>query len=169
MSIQKKHRRVAAALAALLLIVTLIAPMSASAATKDSVKLLMVTEEGARLRKGPSSEYEVLVSLEKGDRVFYLGKTEASFAYVCSERGVRGYVFQAFLNEEGEVDAKQVYRCTARSAKVYKKASSHSSRVAKLKEDQLVIVYAAKGKWAYVATLDGKLGFVKKSALAKAH
>ena len=168
MSIQRKRGGMAAALAALLLIVALIAPASAGAAGRDSVKLLTVTEEGARLRGGPSSEYEVLVSLEKGDRLFYLGKTEASFAYVCSERGVRGYVFQGFLSEGGEVDARQVYYCAAKSAKVYKRANGHSSRVAKLREDQLVIVYAAKGKWAYVATLDGRLGFVRKSALAKA-
>ena len=59
-------------------------------------------------------------------------------------------------------------RVNTSSAKVYKKASTHSSKKTTLSKGQHVIVYQVKGNWAYIKTLGGTGGFVKKSALKKA-
>ena len=75
-----KRRILTIVLTVLLLVSTVVAPVSASAAAKK-VYLLQVTVDGARVRSGSSSSYEVLTSLKKGSKVFYLNKTKDSFAY----------------------------------------------------------------------------------------
>ena len=65
----------------LLLVATMLfAPMSASAASSNKVvQILKVTADGARVRKGPSSDYDVITSIREGDTVFYLNKNKAAF------------------------------------------------------------------------------------------
>lgn len=140
-------------------------PVSASAASK--VKILQVTEDRARIRLGPSSAYGVITSLKKGSKVFYLKKMKDSFAYICSSSGIKGYMYKGYLKTYGTVYSNQIYRCTKKGY-VYKKASSGSSHVARLSKNQHVIVYQVNGSWAYVRTLGGKGGYVKKSILTKA-
>ena len=140
-------------------------PVSASAASK--VKILQVTVDRARVRLGPSSAYGVITSLKKGSKVFYLKKMKDSFAYICTSSGVKGYMYKGYLKSYGTVYSNQVYRATKR-AYVYKKASSGSSHVTRLSKNQHVIVYQVSGNWAYVKTLGGKGGYVKKSILTKA-
>ena len=60
-----------------------------------------------------------------------------------------------------------LYYATQR-AKVYKKATTHSTRKTTLSKGQHVIVYSVSGNWAYIKTLGGTGGYVKKSALKKA-
>ena len=159
-----KRRVISLVLTVVLLAALFVAPVGASAATK--IKILKVTEDGARLRRGPSSSYDVIKSLSKGAKVFYAGKTKKSFAYICTSTGTKGYVFQGFLKNYGSCYKSQVYYAKKR-AKVYKKAGS-SSRVTTLSKKQHVIVYQVKGKWAYVKTMGGKGGYVKASVLKKA-
>ena len=160
-----KRRYLSILLTVVLLASMAIMPVSASAAKK--VTILTVTADGARVRKGPSSSYDVLTSVKKGGKLFYLGKTKNSFAYVRTSTGTVGYMYKGFLKTYGSCYKSQVYYCT-KKANMYKKASSSSSRVAKLSKNQHVIVYQVSGNWAYIKTLGGKGGFVKKSVLKKA-
>ena len=162
-----KRRFLTMILAALLVVSTLLAPVSAVAASKSMVQILKVNVDGARLRSGPSSDYGVLTSLDKGSKVIYLGKQSNSFSYVCTAYGRKGYIFRDYLTSYGAAYSSQIYRAK-KKVKAYKKASTSSSRVTTLGKGQLVIVYQTKGNWAYIKTLGGKGGYVKKSALSKA-
>ncbi len=163
-----KRRFLMIALSVVLLLSMVIAPVSASAASSKAVKILKVTVDGARVRSGPSSAYDVKTSVSKGSKVFYLGKIKDSFAYVRTERGTVGYMYKGFLKSYGAAYRYQIYCSTKSGVKVYKKASTGSKRVARLSKNQHVIVYQVKGKWAYIKTLSGKGGYVKKSVLKKA-
>ena len=160
-----KHRRISALCAALLIVAMLIAPVSAFADSK--VMIMKVTADGARVRKG-AGNYDVLTSVKKGGKVFYLGKTKNSFAYVRTSSGVVGYMFKNYLKPYGTCYKSQVYYSKKNKVKVYKKASTHSKNVTRLSKNQHVIVYQVKGSWAYIKTLSGTGGYVKKSNLKKA-
>ncbi len=163
-----KHRMLALLLTVLLLLGTVAVPVGASAASKSKVKILRVNVDGARIRTGPSSSYDKKVSVSKGTKVFYLNKMKNSFAYICTEKGVVGYMYRGFLDSYGVAYKYQVYYNTKKSVGVYKHATTNSSRVTKLSKGQFVIVYQVKGSWAYVKTLSGTGGYVKKSNLKKA-
>jgi len=161
-----KRRILSFVLTVVLLVSMAIVPMSASAASK--IKILKVTADGARVRKGPSSAYDVVTSVKKGGKVFYLGTIKNSFAHVRTSTGSVGYMYKGFLKSYGSCYKYQVYYSKKSRVAVYKKASTHSKRVTRLGKHQHVIVYQVKGSWAYIKTLGGKGGFVKKSALSKA-
>ena len=161
-----KRRLISLVLLIALLLATAIVPVGASAATK--VKILKVTVDGARVRQGPSSAYAVKTSVKKGGKVFYLGKMKNSFAYIRTSGGTQGYMYKGFLKSYGTCYKSQVYYSKKSGLKVYKKPSTHSSKVTKLSKHQHVIVYQVKGKWAYVKTVSGKGGYCQASALGKA-
>ena len=150
----------------ILLVGSVIVPVSASAAKKN-VKMLKVTVDGARVRKGPSSAYDVITSVKKGSIVFYNGKTKNAFCYICTSGGKKGYVYKGFLQSYGAAPSNQYYRAKSK-VKVYKKASTGAKKVTTLSKGQYVVVYQIKGKWAYIKTLNGKGGYVKASSLKKA-
>lgn len=162
-----KGRVLKMVLAVLLVASMLMAPMSALAASKSTVQILKVNVDGARLRRGPSSAYDVITSLDKGTKVFYMNKQKDSFCYVCTAYGVRGYVFRDYLSSYGAAYTNQIYYAKS-STKVYKKASTGSGKVTSLGKGQHVIVYQTRGSWAYIKTLGGKGGYVKTSSLKKA-
>lgn len=159
-------RRIISALVAMMLIVSVLAVPGASAATK--VKILKVTVDGARVRKGPASTYDVKTSVKKGGKVFYLGKTTNSFAYVRTSSGTVGYMYEGYLKSYGTCYKSQVYYSKKNKVPVYKKKGGHGKRVTRLSKKQHVIVYQVKGKWAYIKTLGGTGGYVRKSYLKKA-
>ncbi|MBQ3304595.1 MAG: SH3 domain-containing protein [Clostridia bacterium] len=161
-----KRRTISLVLLIALLLATAIVPVGASAATK--VKILKVTVDGARVRQGPSSAYAVKTSVKKGGKVFYLGKMKNSFAYIRTSGGTQGYMYKGFLKSYGTCYKSQVYYSKKSGLKVYKKPSTHSSKVTKLSKHQHVIVYQVKGKWAYIKTVSGKGGYCQASALGKA-
>lgn len=161
-----KRKVLMMALAVLLVASLMSAPMSALASSK-TVQILKVSVDGARLRSGPSSEYSIITSLSKGSKVFYAGSQKNSFCYICTSHGKKGYVFRDFLSSYGVAYKSQIYYAS-KSAKVHKKASSGSSGVTTLSKGQHVLVYQTKGSWAYIKTLGGKGGYVKKSVLKKA-
>lgn len=157
------------ALSVLLIVTMLAAPVSASAASKKVVYILKVTTDGARIRKGPSSAYDVITSAKKDTKVFYTGKHKDAFCYICTSGGTVGYMYKGFLKSYGAAYANQIYYCKDRSAKVYTRNSSGKvKKVTTLSKRQFVIVYQVKGDWAYIKTLGGTGGFVKKASLAKA-
>lgn len=161
-----KRRVLTFVLVVVMLASMVVMPVSASAASK--VQILRVTVDRARLRSGPSTAYEKITSLSKGSKVFYLKKMKDSFAYVCTGSGLKGYVYRGYLERYGVVYTYQVYRCNKSTAFVYKKNSTSSSKVTRLTKNQHVVVYQVQGSWAYIRTLGGKAGYVKKSALTKA-
>ena len=161
-----KRRTISLVLLIALLLATAIVPVGASAAPK--VKILKVTVDGARVRQGPSSAYAVKTSVKKGGKVFYLGKMKNSFAYIRTSGGTQGYMYKGFLKSYGTCYKSQVYYSKKSGLKVYKKPSTHSSKVTKLSKHQHVIVYQVKGKWAYIKTVSGKGGYCQASALGKA-
>ncbi len=163
-------RRITSLILCIVLIASmLIVPTNALAASKKQVvKILKVTVDGARVREGPSSEYSVVTSVKKGGKVFYMGTTKDSFCYVKTASGDVGYMYRGFLKAYGAVGRNQIYYCKAKTAKVYKKSGKSLKRIGKLYRKQHVIVYEVRGKWAYIKSLSGKSGFVRKSALAKA-
>ena len=164
-----KRRILMMALCLMLIVSMVAAPMSASAASNKKVYILKVTVDGARIRKGPSSDYDVITSVSSGTKVFYTGKMKNAFAYVCTSGGTIGYIYKGFLKSYGAAYAYQIYYCKDRSAKVYTRTSSGKIKtVTRLSRHQFVVVYQVKGDWAYIKTLSGTGGFVKKSSLAKA-
>ena len=164
-----KRRILMMVLCVLMVASMLLAPVSASAASsRTAVQILSVTVDGARVRSGPSSAYEVITSVKKGGKVFYLNKTQDSFCYVRTSYGAVGYMYKGFLKSYGAAYKDQVYYCKNKSAKVYKKASTKAKKATTLSKYQHVIVYETRGSWAYIKTLGGTGGFVKKSALKKA-
>ena len=163
-----KRRIVSLIVCVVLVASMLIVPTSAFAASKKVVQILKVTTDGARLREGPSSAYNVITSLKKGDKVFYLGPTKDSFCRIKTSTGETGYMYRGFLKSYGAVGSKQIYYCKAKSAKVYKRSGKSLKKIGKLYRNQHVIVYEVRGKWAYIKSMGGRSGYILKSALAKA-
>lgn len=161
-----KRRIISLMMVIALLAAMAVAPVGAMAATK--VKILKVTVDGARVRSGPSSNYDVKTSVKKGSKVIYLGKTKNSFAHIRTAGGTDGYMYNGFLKNYGSCYKSQIYYSKKSGLAVYKKASTSSSKVTKLKKRQHVILYQVKGKWAYIKTLGGKGGYCKASSLSKA-
>ena len=159
-------------LCALLMLVLTVSPIlatpAASAYAAGTMKMVKVNVQGGRLRKGPSSSYDIITSLDKGQKIFYSGKTKNAFSYVCTADGKVGYIYKEFLSSYGSVRASSVYYTTGKTVRMYKKASTSSSKAATLKKQQYVIVYKKARKWAYVRTLDGKAGYIQLSKLKNA-
>lgn len=150
----------------LMILATIVAPVSTAYAA-STVKLMKINVDDARLREGPSSAYEVITTINLGEKVFYAGKTQNAFCYVCTENGQKGYVFRDYLSNYGVVRSNQVYYANT-STRMYSRASTSSSRVDKLGVHEMVIVFKTSGKWAYARTLDGKAGYIQLSNLTRA-
>lgn len=146
----------------------LMATLSSSALAAGTMKMVKVNVQGGRLRKGPSSSYDVITSLDKGDKIFYSGQTKNAFSYVCTADGKVGYIYKEFLTSYGSVRSSSIYYTTGKNVRMYKKASTSASKAATLRKQQFVIVYKKAGKWAYVRTLDGQAGYVQLSKLKNA-
>lgn len=144
-------------------------PMEAFAAAK-TVKIYRVTADYLRLRSQPRQGDNILTKLRKGSKVFFLAEGTGSargWYRVRSDHGMVGYVYKDYLSYYGATTTSRVYQATG-SAKVYRKASTKASRVTTLGRNEHVIVYSTGGSWAFIATLTGKTGYVKKSSLRKA-
>lgn len=158
--------------ALLMLTMTVIAPVSmpavpaTTAQAASSMKIMRTNVEGGRLRKGPSSAYDVITTLEKGEKVFYSGKTKNAFSYVCTENGKVGYIYKGFLSKYGTVRTSSIYYTCGKNVRLYKKPSTKASKTT-LRKQQFVIVYQKAGNWAYVRTLEGKAGYIQLSKIKK--
>lgn len=149
-------------LCAILIASTVLAPVSALAATS---KILIVNVDGARLRNGGNHK-KILTSLKKGSRVVYSGTHDGSMYLVRASNGKKGYIYKRYLSAYGAAPSKKVYY-TTKKIPLYRHASTSARRVTRLDKGTTVIVYETKGSWAYVRTLSGRAGYVKKSYLKK--
>ena len=160
-------------LCALLMFTMTASPLMATPATSakaaSTMKIVKVNVQGARLREGPSSDYAVIGSLKKNQKIFYSGKNKNAFSYVCTADGKIGFVFRDYLSAYGSVRKNQVYYTTGRNVRMYKKASTSSGRAATLKQQQFVLVYQKAGNWAYAKTLDGTGGYIQLNKLKSAN
>ena len=151
-------KRFLAILLTLTLLVSLAAPVDAFAASKKKsskkvVYILTIDNDGVRVRTDPSGgkdgkDENVLGSLKKGTKVFYLGTTGAYYR-ICSEYGPRGYIYKGYASYYGAVALNSIYECDG-ATKMYKSASTRSKRVTTLRDGQYVVVYAVSGKKGYV-------------------
>jgi len=148
-----------------LALVFLTAPLSALAAAK-TVNILKVSADGARLRDAATAG-EVLTTLAKGTKVFYLGRS-GGMAYVCTERGVKGYVYAGYLEAYGAVRLANIYYVKSTSLAVYQSASASSKRLGSIPKNGYILLYKADGNWGYIKTLSGRAGYVLLSGLKKA-
>jgi len=159
-------------LCALLLLTLTASPLMATkssvAQAAGTMKMVKVNVQGGRLRKGPGSSYDIITSLDKGEKIFYSGKTKNAFSYVCTADGKSGYIYKEFLSNYGSVRSSSIYYTTGKNVRMYKKPSTSASRAATLRKQQFVIVYKKAGKWAYVRTLDGQAGYIQLSKLKNA-
>ena len=159
-------KRFLSALLVVMLMTMSVLPTVASAASKKVVYIVNVDNNGVRCRSTPNggSTSNVITSLNKGTKLFYLGKS-GSWYKVCSEYSLKsGYIFKDYLSYYGAVSYDSIYKCDG-STRLYSRPSTGSSRVATLKDNQFVIVYAVSGKWAYIHTISGKKGYVLTSQL----
>ena len=150
------------ALCVMLIASTVLAPVSALAANS---KILIVNVDGARLRNG-GSHSKIITSLKKGSRVVYSGEHDGSMYLVRASNGQKGYIYKRYLSAYGAAPSKKIYTARKRVT-MYKRASTSSRRVTHLAKGTTVIVYETKGSWAYIRTLSGKAGYVKKSYLKR--
>lgn len=156
------------ALCMLLVLVIGAAPMTALAAKNSKVvAILKCNVDGGRLREGPSSAYDVVTSLKKGEMVFYNNQKDGAFCYVRTLYGQTGYIYHGFLELYGAARADQVYYANDKSIRVYRRPSTSASKATTLGAGEHVIVYKTVGEWAFVKTLRGKSGFVKTSGLTQ--
>ncbi len=157
-------KRIAAAFLCALFIMSFAAPEVGYAKTK-TVYILNVENDGARMRKEPNSTSDnVEVTLKKGTKVFYLGKSGAWYK-VRSEYGPSGWVYKGYLKYYGAVSLSSVYIVSAKTP-VYKKTSSGVKKSMTFSQKQFVIVRAANKTWAYIYTLSGARGYVQVDRLS---
>lgn len=150
----------------MIVLTVIIAPVSTAYAA-STMKLMKVNVDEARLREGPG-DYEVITTLDKGEKVFYSGKMENAFCLICTADGEIGYIFRDFLSNYGVIRADQVYYAISGGTRMYKTASTSASTVEKLNRHEFVIVYKTAGNWAYARDLNGRGGYIPLSKLEKA-
>jgi len=145
----------------------LLAPMSGFAAGSRTCKILRTTVANARLREGPG-DYTVITTLPKGEKVYYLNRTEGAYHLISTTSGIVGYVYKGYLEEYGACKLDAVYYVSSSSLAVYRMPDTGSRRVGTLSRRTYIVVRRINGSWAQIRTLDGRVGFVKVSGLKKA-
>ena len=148
-----------------LIVALLAAPLSAQAA--GNIMILKTTVDYGRLREGPSSAYNVITSLAKGERLFFAGQTSEAFCYVCTSHGQMGYIYSGFLKPYGWMRTDMVYRCT-QTVGLFKRPTTSGGYYTGLPRGELVLVFQTNGGWAFAKTLNGQGGFIPLSCLQQA-
>jgi uncharacterized protein YgiM (DUF1202 family) len=152
----------------LLLALVLLAavPLSASAA-KKTVSILKVSADYARLRSEPGAGGDVVATLRKDSKVFYLGRS-GSMAYVCTERGQMGYIYAGYLAAYGKVPLASIYYVKSSSLSVYKSASTSSRKLGSIPKNGYILLRETNGNWGFIRSLSGNSGYVLLSGLKRA-
>lgn len=153
---------------ALMLALSAVLPSVGFAASKSKSKKIIyvvnVDNNGLRVRSEPNGGDNVMTTLKKGTKLFYLG-TKGAYYKVCSEYSyTSGYVYKGYVSYYGAVAYDSIFRADGRTT-VYSRPSTSSRRSATLKDGQFVIVRAVSGKWAYIYTISGTKGYVRTSSL----
>lgn len=148
-----------------LLLIALTAGTLVASAAQSTVMILETTVDDGRLRDGPSSSYNVLRTLSKGEKVFFTGQTSAAFCLVRTAKGEVGYIYRGFLTNYGIVRMDQIYYALG-TVNVYKRPSTDASRAGTLGAGEHVLVFLTSGDWAFIKTMNGGSGFARLSELS---
>jgi len=141
-----------------------LAPISAMAASKI-IQILKVTVDYGRLREGPSSAYDVVGKLAKGERVFYLNENVDAFCKICTTSGKVGYIYRGFLQAYGAARSDQIYYA-ATNAKVYK--SPNGKSLGTMAKGTHFMIYQIRDGWGLAKNLHGNTGYVRMSDVTRA-
>ena len=159
-------KRVFVLMLALMLALSAVLPTVGFAASKKNktIYIVNVDNDGVRVRSTPNGGDNVMTTLKKGTKLFYLGQ-EGAYYKVCSEFSTTtGYIYKGYVSYYGATSLNSIYRCNGKTY-VYTRPTTSSGRSATLKSGQFVIVRAVSGKWAYINTISGVKGYVKTSSL----
>lgn len=149
-------------LCALLIVLTLMAPVSASAAT--TARIMKVNGSWVNLRSSGQNGY-VVKNLRKGQKVLYWGvKNGEMYKVMLSDLKTTGYVHKDYLTTYGAFKLNQLYKTTA-STKTYNLSGKSNGTLGKGK---FVAIYQTKGQWGYGKTMSGKTVVVNRGNLVKA-
>jgi len=140
-----------------------LAPMTAMASS-STMQILKVNTSGARLRDEDKS---IITTLRQGTKVFYAGDRIDAYCRVCTLDGEVGYVYKEFLSAYGVVKTKQVYFTTDPSV-VYRRSGDSLKRMGTAPENTVVLVLDTNGSWAYVRSLNGATGYMRRNTLQRA-
>ncbi len=141
-----------------LLVAALLASSLGASAASGIITMYKTTVADGRLREGPSSQYNVIRTLRKGEKVFYSGTMSAAFALVRTTDGDVGYIYNGFLTPYGNVRTDQLYYASG-SVNVYRSASTGASRTGSISNGESVLVFQTANGWGFVKTFDGTTGF----------
>lgn len=145
----------------LLAIMTVVMPLSASAASLVHIVKVNVTDARLRAETGDGS---IVKTLSKGTKLLYMGEKKGRFCKVLTGKGLTGYVYQDFLSDYGTVKKSMLYY-TEKSTPIYKKSGKSLKRNGSLAKNTLVLVYKTNDSWAYVKSMNGKSGYCRLSYL----
>ena len=149
-------------LCALLIVLTLMAPVSASAAT--TARIMKVNGSWVNLRSSGQNGY-VIKNLRKGQKVLYWGvRSGEMYKVMLSDLKTTGYVHKDYLTTYGAFKLDKLYKTTA-SAKTYNLSGKSNGTIGKGK---FVAVYQTKGQWTYGKTMSGKSIVINNAYLTKA-
>lgn len=147
---------------ALLIVVTLMAPMSASAAS--TAKIMKVNGNWVRVR---DKDGDQIATVHKGTKVLYWGEKSGQMYKILMTNGKTGYIYKDYLTTYGAMKLSSVY-VTKETTKLYKASGSNLRRSGSLAKGKYVCVYKTQGEWAYVKTMAGNSYFVQKDSIKKA-
>lgn len=151
---QKKFKRLAAAVLAALLIAT---SAPAALAAKN-----MQAKAAAALYAKPKSSAKKLLTVEKGDAVA-VSAVNGNWARV-TVGGHKGYMPKKYLTAASPSPAEAATKYAAKKAKMYKSAKTSSKVVKTVPQGAEVAVLSVKGSWAK-AKYGGKTGYIAKKYL----
>lgn len=166
MEVLGMKRRILKVLVCLVMIVSCMMPVAATAASKPAY-ILKVSNDYARMRKGPYGSYDIITTLRRGTKVLYGGQNAGEYCKVYTTNGTSGYVYRKYLSTYGAVKKSNIYR-TKSSAPFYKRSGSSLKRSGSVAKNQFVLVYKKNGDWAFVKSLSGRSGYMKLSYLKRA-
>ncbi|WP_455542212.1 C40 family peptidase [Intestinibacter sp.] len=128
----------------------------------DTVEYRVVTGDSVNFRKGPSTSYESLGKLNKGDKVEYINTTN-SWAQV-KYNGQTGYISSKYLSTTG---TKVEYRyITGDSVNVRKGPSTSYASLGKLNKGDKVEYISTSNSWAQIK-YNGQTGYVSAQYISK--
>lgn len=158
-----KRKFLKSLLSVLLIAALLAAPVSALA---SNAYILKVKVPGGSITRVRSASGEIISKLSNGAKVLYWGEKKGQMLKVMSASGQSGYIYQNHLKTYGAMNSKQLYRAT-KTATVYSRSGSSMRARGSISKGTPVIVYSMSGKWAYVRSMSGAGGYIKKNKLKR--
>lgn len=163
-----KRKLVLRTLCTLLSMLLAFGPGVANAASYPSVIMIMVCNvDGGRVRTAPGSANDVVASLRRGERAFYLNEMSGSHMLVRTSRGTIGYIYKDFMQFYGAARTDQIYSANYQGVRVYRQPASGAKTAGSLDNAEHIIIYKIAGDWGLCKTLYGGTGYVRMSDVSR--